>query len=63
MQQEISLLHKACGDAGLTKNDDLIVLNVCNKFPPRANKPKPWTNYNSESHSVLVDMSLDNRTR
>ena len=53
MQQEISLLHKAYGGAILTNNDIAIDLNICNKFPPRANQPKLCKYYDSKSVKKL----------
>ena len=52
------ILSKACKDAILPKNDDVIDLNFVNKSLPDAKKSTQSTNYDSGGHFASVDMSL-----
>ena len=41
----------------LTKNIDVIAVSIYNKCPPKADRLKLLTDYDSASHSTSIDMS------
>ena len=60
--QEATIFHsipnKACKDANMILNDDVIDFKFWNKFLPNANKSQRSTDYDSRGHCASVDMSL-----